>query len=319
MGVYKGGSKPFTTEQYIERAKLTHGDKYNYSFVEYKNAKTKIKIKCNKCGNIFEQNPDSHLRGCDCPKCSTKEAHKKQVLTQKDFLNKMKKYPSLDFSNAEYKNTKTKVKVFCNICKTEFEKTPNGLDRSGCPVCCNNKRQKTLRTIRYKETLEKIDAILKKCNIELLDEYKGKCEIRGKKWKRYNFRCNKCGQDFIDYFDDQHLQMCPICNPGKLSSKGELEIRKYIMDNYPNLKIVPNDRTVLEGKEIDILIPELRIGFEYDGAYWHKDKEEYDKRKDEMAKSKGIALFRIKEKRRKKDKLKNFEKVDLIIKKYLVI
>ena len=112
-----------------------------------------------------------------------------------------------------------------------------------------------MRNIRYKKALEKINLILNKCNVQLLDEYKGKVEIKGHRWKRYNFKCNKCDYKFIDFFDDQHLQLCPICNPGKNSSKGELELRKYIIDNYPHLKIIPNDRTVLEGKEIDILLP----------------------------------------------------------------
>ena len=50
MSLYKRGSKPFTTEEYVEKAKLIHGDNYDYSLVEYKNAKTKIMIKCKKCG-----------------------------------------------------------------------------------------------------------------------------------------------------------------------------------------------------------------------------------------------------------------------------
>ena len=113
------------------------------------------------------------------------------------------------------------------------------------------------------------------------------------------------------------MPLCPICNPGKLSSKGELEIRKYIMDNYPQLKIIPNDRTILEGKEIDVLIPELKIGFEYDGIYWHKDKKEYDKNKDELAKQKGITIYNIKEKRTKKEKENNLKEVRTIIDKEL--
>ena len=47
-------SKKLSTEQFIEKAKLIHGDKYDYSLVEYKNSKTKVKIKCNDCGRVFE-------------------------------------------------------------------------------------------------------------------------------------------------------------------------------------------------------------------------------------------------------------------------
>ena len=60
-----------TLEQFIEKAKQIHGDKYDYSLVEYDNCKKKIKILCKKCGNIFEQTPDKHINakeGCKyCP------------------------------------------------------------------------------------------------------------------------------------------------------------------------------------------------------------------------------------------------------------
>ena len=55
-----------TTEQFIKEAKLIHGDEYDYSLVEYINNSTKVKIKCNSCGNIFEQRPHDHLKGCGC-------------------------------------------------------------------------------------------------------------------------------------------------------------------------------------------------------------------------------------------------------------
>ena len=54
---------------FIEKAKAVHGDRYDYSLFIYINNKTKGKIKCNSCGLIFEQIPDSHLRGRGCPRC----------------------------------------------------------------------------------------------------------------------------------------------------------------------------------------------------------------------------------------------------------
>jgi very-short-patch-repair endonuclease len=54
----------------ISKSKKIHEQKYNYDFVEYVNSKTKVKILCNKCNNIFEQIPYNHLRGRGCPKCN---------------------------------------------------------------------------------------------------------------------------------------------------------------------------------------------------------------------------------------------------------
>lgn len=58
-----------TTERFIEEAKKIHGDSYDYSLVNYINYDTKVKIKCNKCLQIFEQTPHNHLRKFLCPRC----------------------------------------------------------------------------------------------------------------------------------------------------------------------------------------------------------------------------------------------------------
>lgn len=58
-----------TIEDFIQKAKEVHGDKYDYSLVEYKNSSTKIKIICPKHG-VFEQTPNNHLSGCGCLSCS---------------------------------------------------------------------------------------------------------------------------------------------------------------------------------------------------------------------------------------------------------
>lgn len=62
-------SKSLTKQEFIKRAKLIHGDKYDYSLVDYKNNKTKIKIICKQCGTIFEQLPENHLKYKGCPNC----------------------------------------------------------------------------------------------------------------------------------------------------------------------------------------------------------------------------------------------------------
>ena len=62
----------YTTETWIEKAKSIHGDIYDYSLVDYKDSKTKVKIICRQCGRVFEQNPNHHLRGCGCKYCRHK-------------------------------------------------------------------------------------------------------------------------------------------------------------------------------------------------------------------------------------------------------
>ena len=58
-----------TTEEFISEAKLVHGNKYDYSKVEYTGALNSLTITCPIHGE-FEQRASDHLSGCGCPKCS---------------------------------------------------------------------------------------------------------------------------------------------------------------------------------------------------------------------------------------------------------
>lgn len=65
-----GGSNPLTFEVFINQAKLTHGVKYDYSKVNYKNIDAKVIIICRKHGE-FSQSPAAHIiQKQNCPKCS---------------------------------------------------------------------------------------------------------------------------------------------------------------------------------------------------------------------------------------------------------
>ena len=59
----------YTTEQFINKARLVHGDKYDYSRINYINRNNLVEIICKKHG-MFLQKPMNHLDGCGCPKCS---------------------------------------------------------------------------------------------------------------------------------------------------------------------------------------------------------------------------------------------------------
>lgn len=64
-------SRRKTTEEFIEQAKKVHGDKYDYSKVEYINDTIKVCIICPIHGEFY-QTPSNHLRHRGCKKCSGK-------------------------------------------------------------------------------------------------------------------------------------------------------------------------------------------------------------------------------------------------------
>ena len=66
----RGKSNTSSTDYFIAKANEIHKNKYDYSKVEYKNAKEKVCIICPEHGE-FWQTPNSHLNGSECPKCAT--------------------------------------------------------------------------------------------------------------------------------------------------------------------------------------------------------------------------------------------------------
>ena len=73
-----GGLK-LTTSDFIERAKKVHDNKYDYSKVDYVNAKEKVCIICKEHGE-FWQSPTHHLNTCGCPKCNHSISKDEQVI-----------------------------------------------------------------------------------------------------------------------------------------------------------------------------------------------------------------------------------------------
>jgi hypothetical protein len=61
-----------TTPQFVEEAQRVHGEKFDYSEVEYANTHTPVRIKYRQCGVVFMQEPASHLAGSGCLKCGKK-------------------------------------------------------------------------------------------------------------------------------------------------------------------------------------------------------------------------------------------------------
>lgn len=82
-----------TTEDFIRKAREVHGDKFDYSLVEYVRATDKVNIICPIHG-VFEQTPNGHLSmGQGCPKCAREYIGSlKRKETLQKFENKIKEF-----------------------------------------------------------------------------------------------------------------------------------------------------------------------------------------------------------------------------------
>ena len=130
-----GNNKKDNTS-FILKAIEIHGNKYDYSNVEYVNVTCKIKIICPIHG-VFEQKAGSHLEGKGCYKCAKLSNSKALKSNIKEFIKKSnKKHENkYDYSKTKYENNKINVKIICPI-HGVFEQSPrNHLSGQGCPKC----------------------------------------------------------------------------------------------------------------------------------------------------------------------------------------
>lgn len=128
----------YTKERFVAKARLLHGNKYNYNESDYQGCKIPIKIICPIHGE-FWQTPDGHLKGSGCSKCASQNISKSHSSTTEEFIKRaIEKYGDrFDYSRADYKNNHTKITIGCPI-HGWVDVDPNSfLNRSkyGCPKC----------------------------------------------------------------------------------------------------------------------------------------------------------------------------------------
>lgn len=129
-----------TKEEFIDKARLKHGDKYNYDLVYYSTSHKLVKIICDK-GHIFEQTPNGHLSGRGCQICAVDKRSSSQTGSLDLFIKRsnLKHVNKYDYKLVEYVNARTKVDIICPK-HGVFSQTPDGhLRNSGCSKCGSDK------------------------------------------------------------------------------------------------------------------------------------------------------------------------------------
>lgn len=115
---------------------------------------------------------------------------------------------------------------------------------------------------------------------------------------------HRCGQIFSRHFKRVSGFWCPVCHV----SKGQGELYEFIIENYKG-RVIANDRQALCPKEIDVYLPELKLGFEFNGKYWHRGDGEREAQKVLLSKENDIDLIDIwevdwiKNKKQEKDRV----------------
>jgi hypothetical protein len=262
-----------TTKGFIEKAKEIHGNKYDYSKVEYVNSKTNVTIICDKHGE-FEQTPGSHInQKSGCIKCGHIKVAENQTKTTIDFIKDAKRIhgDKYDYSKVEYVNSKKKVIIICNKHENDYEflQTPNNhLRGAGCDKCCGN------YTLTTKEFIDKAIQIRGNDKYDYSDvEYKFT-------FIAVKIFCKK-HKVFFTQRPDNHLRgaECPKCS-NNMYSNISIEWIDSLLIEKPNLQYVLSEEGEFKIPETnlkaDVYDKDTKTIYEFHGDYWHGNPKIFD-------------------------------------------
>jgi len=151
--------KYLTTEEFVIKARLIHGDKYDYSKVEYIDTSTKVQIICSVHGD-FEQTPKDHLKGRGCSKCGHLLTSKAKTKSLEKLIEQFVEVHgnTYDYSNVHYIADDIKILISCPI-HGDFEQQPSAhLQGQGCAECGILKRSRG-RVYPFSKFVEKAEAV----------------------------------------------------------------------------------------------------------------------------------------------------------------
>lgn len=143
--------KKLTTEEFITKAIAVHGSQYDYSEVQYVDAKTKVKIRCLVHG-VFEQRASKHTSDkCGCPKCGIQKvvaaslaSHKSHLIkkTTEEFVEEatVKHEGKYSYEKVDYKGVDIKVTITCKEHGDFTQTAYSHLQGVGCRKCADAKQ-----------------------------------------------------------------------------------------------------------------------------------------------------------------------------------
>jgi hypothetical protein len=313
--------RKLTTKEFIKKAQKVHGEKYDYSKVEYDGVDKKVCIVCPIHGE-FWQTPHKHLwRKQGCPKCGN--CFKKDC---DEFISDARKVhgEKYDYSKVDYVNNKEKVYIICPKHGGFWQQPYAHLQNHGCPKCVNEANRERLiipfdefekkakkvhggKYIYHEEhyTMQK-DKTLITCPIHgdfwqvAYDHLRGhgciKCNPLYKTNEEYIEQCRKVHNNFYNYDKTVYVNKkskliitCPIhgdfeqiasnhlkgCNCPKCSfSKLEKTVEKILTRNgleYEAQKTFP----WLRKMRLDFYLPKYNIGIECQGRQHFKPVDRF--------------------------------------------
>lgn len=248
-----------------------------------------------KYGHHYEKAIHNRCKGTGCSACSgVNFEHRGQLFDE--YPNLAKELDTIKNGYGIVKNySSCSMKPIYWVCENghSYDMPPaRKIKTKGCPIC-NNTR-----------VIEGVNDLKTWCETngrtQILDDWDYSknivlpTEISFGSNRKVWFKCHVCKFEWrtvVSSRTSQHTD-CKMCQRRLSSSFPEQCIFFYISHFFPDA--VNGDRSILNGKEIDIYVPSLRFAIEYDGRTWHKDTSK-DITKDELCEKEGVILYRVRE------------------------
>lgn len=289
--------KTRSTKDYAMILKEKFGDLITIK-EKYTNGAKLHKHHCKKHG-FFLQTPSYIVQGSvtyACQKCAGQS--KLRSSNTESYIEKLKHVRPNLVPLAEYQGAYSTILHKCIVHDVEFNATPYSLYGSkgfGCPECLNEFRQAGCGRRKTNETFLKQLEEIHKGRIQLITpKYLGALKI-------HDFRC-ECGHEWKTIASSLVRPLkfsgCPACS-SKQVSKPEIELYQWIKNIFPDA--VQSYRKVSSTRmqrnfEIDIFIPSMSFGIEFNGLYYHSYPNKpkwYHSEKTECCAKVGIKLIHI--------------------------
>ena len=225
------------TTKFIEKALIIHGDKYDYSKVEYICNKQKVIIIC-KIHGEFLQKPNSHLQTGGCKHCGVVVRKLKRSSNTKQFIESAVQVhgDKYDYSNVEYMNSNTLVKIICEEHGEFTQVAVVHLTGHGCYQCGITARSK-------KHTMSNNEFIVQSIQLHG-DKYDYSNVVYVKSIEKVKIICKEHGDFLQSPMGHLQGQGCTVCgylvNGLKQRSNTEEFIKKAIEihgDTYDYRKV----------------------------------------------------------------------------------
>lgn len=278
-------------DKFIEDAIALHGDKYGYDKVVYKTNKDEVIITCPKHGD-FSQTPNTHLRGCGCPKCADERTGDRCRMTMEEFIKRSTalfrgRYDYSLINEETYKGYSIEVPIICSV-HGKFNQTPqNHLAGRGCYKC-----GKASMATKQRYTRDELVELFRKEFGNKYDYSLFKEEDYINRKSKINVICPKHGLWKVSVSNHLYRHSgCPLCK----HSLGEERVSDFLNHHkipFETQYCFKNESLLCSNVRImvDFYLKEKDVVIEFNGAQHYKEVPFFNERNLEQQQERDFAL-----------------------------